>query len=127
MKMDKTKYPKGHRFDVRGPREMNLGQKDFTFVGLITLIDPPRDSVPSAIAMCKTAGIKVIMVTGDQQVTASAIAKSIGIFDGPSSLDMAVSKGITMDQAIEDSDNIVVNGDMLALAAGEDEGLPEKE
>jgi hypothetical protein len=40
---------------------------------------------------------------------------------------MAVSKGITMDQAIEDSDDIVVNGDMLAQAAGEDEGLPEKE
>jgi P-type E1-E2 ATPase len=44
---------------------MNLGEKEFTFVGLISLIDPPRDSVPSAIAMCKTAGIKVIMVTGD--------------------------------------------------------------
>jgi P-type E1-E2 ATPase len=63
--MPKDKYPKGHLFDVKGPRDTGLGDKDFTFIGLISLIDPPRDSVPSAIALCKTAGIKVIMVTGD--------------------------------------------------------------
>ena len=38
---------------------------DFEFLGLISLIDPPREAVPDAIKKCKTAGIKVIMVTGD--------------------------------------------------------------
>ena len=38
---------------------------EFEFLGLISLIDPPRDNVPDAIKKCKTAGIKVIMVTGD--------------------------------------------------------------
>lgn len=40
-------------------------EKSFEFLGLISLIDPPRENVPDAIRKCKTAGIKVIMVTGD--------------------------------------------------------------
>ena len=42
---------------------------------MISLVDPPKDAVPNAVVKCKTAGIKVIMVTGDQPVTAAAIAK----------------------------------------------------
>ncbi len=46
-----------------------------TFVGLYSMTDPPRDSVPDAVMKCITAGIKVIMVTGDQPITATAIAR----------------------------------------------------
>src|SRR5690606_26589712 len=45
----------------------------------IALVDPPRAAVPSAIQKCKTAGIKVIMVTGDHPITAQAIAYKVGI------------------------------------------------
>ena len=48
-------------------------------VGILALMDPPRASVPDAIAKCQAAGIKVIMVTGDHPATAKAIAKSVGI------------------------------------------------
>jgi sodium/potassium-transporting ATPase subunit alpha len=54
---------------------------NFIFSGLISLVDPPRDAVPHAILKCKSAGIKVIMVTGDQPVTAAAIARQVHIFD----------------------------------------------
>ena len=43
----------------------NLEIKDLTFIGLISLTDPPRDAVPNSVLKCLTAGVKVIMVTGD--------------------------------------------------------------
>ncbi len=52
---------------------------NMVFVGLVGMIDPPRPEVPEAISMCKTAGIKVAMVTGDSPITAVAIAKEIGL------------------------------------------------
>ena len=49
------------------------------FVGLMSMIDPPRAAVPDAVSKCRSAGIKVIMVTGDHPITAKAIAKGVGI------------------------------------------------
>ncbi|MTK10197.1 MAG: cation-translocating P-type ATPase [Hungatella sp.] len=50
-----------------------------TFLGLVGLADPPRESVKNDIAVCKEAGIRVVMITGDNGITASAIARKIGI------------------------------------------------
>ncbi|KOC67548.1 Sodium/potassium-transporting ATPase subunit alpha [Habropoda laboriosa] len=57
----------------------NFPTEGYRFVGLISLLDPPRAAVPDAVKKCRTAGIKVIMVTGDHPVTAMAIAKKVGI------------------------------------------------
>nr|CAD7401096.1 unnamed protein product [Timema cristinae] len=70
------KYPIGYKFDADVE---NFPIKDLRFVGLISMIDPPRAAVPDAVAKCRSAGIKVIMVTGDHPITAKAIAKSVGI------------------------------------------------
>ncbi len=59
--------------------EPNFPTEDYTFIGLISLEDPPRDGVPEAIHTCHEAGIKVIMVTGDHPFTAEAIARKVGI------------------------------------------------
>lgn len=56
-------------------------EKDMIFIGLIGMKDPPRDSVPSAISICKESGIHIIMITGDSINTATAIAKEVGIID----------------------------------------------
>lgn len=50
---------------------------NLVFVGLISLIDPPREGVPEAVSRCRSGGIKVIMVTGDHPITATAIAKEV--------------------------------------------------
>lgn len=56
-------------------------EKDLTFIGLTSLMDPPRVESAQAVADCKRAGIKPIMITGDHKVTARSIARSIGIFE----------------------------------------------
>lgn len=61
--------------------EPNFPTDNLTFVGLISLIDPPREGVPEAVAKCKRARIKVYMVTGDHPITALAISKQVGIID----------------------------------------------
>ena len=53
---------------------------DFTFLGLVSMIDPPREESKQAVADAIRAGIKPIMITGDHKITATAIAKQIGIF-----------------------------------------------
>nr|CAD7260090.1 unnamed protein product [Timema shepardi] len=70
------KFPLGFKFDGDDP---NFPLTGLRFVGLMSMIDPPRAAVPDAVAKCRSAGIKVIMVTGDHPITAKAIAKSVGI------------------------------------------------
>ncbi|XP_069976692.1 sodium/potassium-transporting ATPase subunit alpha isoform X5 [Penaeus vannamei] len=70
------KYPLGYPFDADA---VNFPVHGLRFVGLMSMIDPPRAAVPDAVAKCRSAGIKVIMVTGDHPITAKAIAKSVGI------------------------------------------------
>merc|ERR1719399_364196 len=87
--LDAKKYPADFKYDPLGDNDEQFAaagkqanpvrKEKLTYLGLMALIDPPRPAVPNAVNLCKTAGIKVVMVTGDHPATAKAIAKDIGI------------------------------------------------
>ena len=56
-------------------------ERDYTFLGLVAMMDPPRPEAVAAVADAKRAGIRPVMITGDHRITATAIAKEIGIFE----------------------------------------------
>ena len=65
------------------PADREIGpedEHDYTFIGLISMMDPPREESMEAVAEAKRAGIRPVMITGDHKITATAIAKKIGIF-----------------------------------------------
>ncbi|CAG2121961.1 unnamed protein product, partial [Medioppia subpectinata] len=74
--LPENKYPYDFPFDAE--RE-NFPMDGLRFIGIVSMIDPPRPAVPDAVSKCRSAGIKVIMVTGDHPITAKAIARAVGI------------------------------------------------
>jgi len=84
-------------------------ENGLTFMGLVGMIDPPRPEAKAAVEVCKKAGIKPVMITGDHVVTASAIAKELGILeDGDKAITGATLDNMTDSELDEQVENISV-------------------
>lgn len=81
-------------------------EKDLVFLGMVGIIDPPRKEVKDAVATCKTAGIRPVMITGDHPLTAYAIAKELGI--------------------AQDGDRVLTGHDLSRMSQQELESVVEK-
>ena len=91
-------------------RELTLDdENDLIFVGLMAMIDPPREQVKDAVKDAKSAGIKTVMITGDHKTTAVAIAREIGIsVDGDMALTGTELDALTEEELLRDLEKITV-------------------
>ena len=84
-------------------------EKKLTYIGMVGMIDPPRDEAKVAVEKCKHAGIKTVMITGDHKATAVAIAKELGILeDGQEAITGLELSKMTDSELIERVENIRV-------------------
>ena len=132
-------YPPDYKFsiekeDKENPRKkgedprVNFPLRDLTFVGLIAMEDPPRDGVREAIEKCHIAGIKVVMVTGDQSLTAASIAHQIGIIEDLDDAPELIQKreGLaTLEEAEAKSNTIIIEGGRLQAYLDRDSTLSD--
>ncbi|MDR1671129.1 MAG: cation-translocating P-type ATPase [Alistipes sp.] len=84
-------------------------ERNLVFVGLLGMIDPPRDEVRAAVAKCREAGIKPVMITGDHLITAAAIARTLGIMtDSDRAITGVELAAMTDDELLAAVDSIAV-------------------
>jgi sodium/potassium-transporting ATPase subunit alpha len=87
----------------------NFPTTGLKFIGLVAIMDPPRDNVPDAIAKCLSAGVKVFMVTGDHPFTARAIAREIGLLKSDNNIEL-LENVTTTSKDWESCDGAVIHG-----------------
>ncbi|CAB3253744.1 unnamed protein product [Arctia plantaginis] len=114
LKLPQESYPIGYAFDTQ---KRNFPVEDLNFIGAISMIDPPRKNVAQSIALCRQAGIKVVMVTGDHPVTALAISRQCGTITLPTAYDYAFEHHIELADVPHHVKNMfaaaVITGDEL--------------
>ncbi len=89
--------------------EMKKIESNLTYIGMVGMIDPPREEAKVAVAKCKAAGIKTVMITGDHKTTAVAIAKQLGILnDGDEAITGSQLEQMTQEELIQRVENIRV-------------------
>lgn len=99
----------GYREDTEDDALTLDTENNFTFIGLVSIIDPPREESKAAVADARRAGIKPIMITGDHKVTATAIARQIGIYaDGDMAITGSELDAMTDTQLDQDIERISV-------------------
>lgn len=112
-------YPRGFEFSAD---PVNFPLEGLRFVGLMSMVDPPRSSVPDAISKCRDAGIQVTMITGDHPVTSKAIAKAVGIFSEGSQTveDIARSRDVAIEEVDpQEAKAAVILGSQLSTMTSE--------
>ena len=116
-----TEFGPEFEWDLSPP---NFPIENLSFIGLIGLQDPPREGVAQAVQTCQNAGIKVIMVTGDQPVTALSIARQCNIVTHMTANELAEKRRCDVKECLDECEAVVVHGSDLAKAAAADKAKP---
>jgi P-type Ca2+ transporter type 2C len=89
----------------RSDASLQTAEREMTFLGLVGLIDPPRAEAKEAVRICKKAGIKAVMITGDHPVTACAVARELGMLttaDAVTGAELEAMDDAELDSRVED-------------------------
>ena len=118
LELDCEKYDSNYQFDSsKWDEQINLS--NLRFLGLISMIDPPRPDVPKSVQLCRSAGIRVVMVTGDHPITAQAIAKTVNIISSSHRHTTITSLRSTISESNQRVKSIVIPGDELSIMTDE--------
>ena len=118
-------YDANYVFDASLKDGPNFPLTGLTFLGLTALEDPPKLRVKESVESCHAAGIKVVMVTGDQPLTAAAIARQVSIITVNKTVnELAEEKEIDIFTIFDESDGVIVHGEELSKYIEEDKYLP---
>ncbi|KAM3718328.1 Sodium/potassium-transporting ATPase subunit [Dirofilaria immitis] len=121
LEFDPTKYPKDFKFSTD---PLNFPLDGLRFLGLISMIDPPRSAVPHAVGLCQSAGIKIVMVTGDHPLTAEAIARQVNIIKEGSVISRMINDNDKLQQEeVRDNEKcqaMIIHGEQLKKLSNKD-------
>ncbi|KAJ2521216.1 hypothetical protein GGI11_002079 [Coemansia sp. RSA 2049] len=118
LQLDGSEYPEDYVFSKK---TQNYPAGGYTFVGLASLEDPPKHGVREAIGRCRSAGIQVMMVTGDHPLTAEAIGRKINLVVGETREGVAKRMGRAVEDVGEDEyDAMVIHGEQISEMADRD-------
>ncbi|KAG9294975.1 hypothetical protein G9A89_017769 [Geosiphon pyriformis] len=116
--LPRSQYPENYVFKKE---DKNYPLDGFCFVGLVSLEDPPKHGVREAIGRCRTAGIRVMMVTGDHPLTAEAIGRKINLMLSDTRELVAKHTGRSIDSIQDDEYNaIVIHGEQIDSLSDQD-------
>ncbi|KAF9921161.1 hypothetical protein FBU30_008863 [Linnemannia zychae] len=109
--LPESEYPDNYVFSKE---KKNYPTNNLTFVGLVSLEDPPKHGVREAIGRCRSAGIRVMMVTGDHPLTAEAIGRKINLMISDTKELVAKGRGCSVEEVGDDEyDAIVIHGEQI--------------
>ncbi|KAL3994994.1 NaH/K antiporter P-type ATPase alpha subunit family protein [Acanthocheilonema viteae] len=121
LDLDPSKYPKDFIFCTD---PLNFPLEGLRFLGLISMIDPPRPAVPHAVDLCQSAGIKIVMVTGDHPLTAEAIARQVNIIKEGNMISKIINDDDKLERKVINDDNknqaMIIHGEQLKKLSNKD-------
>ena len=99
--LNEAQYPKSYKFCMENDK-YNFPMNDLCLIGLVSLNDPPKKYAAHSVTKCWRAGIKVVMITGDQPLTAAAMARKVNIISQSSIVNVdLIRDGINQNEAFE--------------------------
>ncbi|EAS05037.2 E1-E2 ATPase family protein (macronuclear) [Tetrahymena thermophila SB210] len=124
LDLPQEEFDYNFQFNMTNP---NFPLNNQVFIGLISQLDPPDYGSANMVRICKQAGIKVIMLTGEESLTATQIAKSCNVITMQTQIELNKELNVGEKVAFQEAQALVIDGEEVAKILTREEGLPKKQ